>query len=86
MGALTGVIVARARQDQLVLGGGIGAFAALMTTYLAYHTRRRLPVGRVLGGLIEDGVVVGIGAFYVRRAIPSATVGHLDHVARDTSY
>jgi uncharacterized membrane protein len=63
MGALVGSVIARDCRDNLVVGGLIGASAAVLTAHLSYRVRTRLPWSSALGGFLEDGIVVGIAAF-----------------------
>jgi len=62
MGALAGGVIARRERGHVVAGAVVGAAAALAAAYLAYHVRKRLPVPNALGGVMEDLLVVGIGA------------------------
>jgi uncharacterized membrane protein len=64
IGALTGGFVAREQRDNVVLGGLLGAASAIVVAHLAYHTRKRLPLTSVGGGLVEDIVVLAIAAPY----------------------
>ena len=68
MGALAGGIVAHQEQGNLLLGAMVGATAAVIVTHLAYRIRTQLPVSSRVGGVLEDGVVVGLGVLYSRYA------------------
>ena len=61
-GALVGGVIAREERANMVMGALIGAAAAAIAAHLAYHARKRLPLSNVVGGSLEDLVVVGIGA------------------------
>lgn len=67
LGALAGGAIARERDGQLT-GGLVGAMAALVTTYVSYHARKRLPLPAAPGGFLEDAVVIAIASSYVARA------------------
>ena len=67
MGALLGALIARERQDGIVLGGLLGAATAVAAAHLAYQIRTRLPLSTVAGGMLEDAIVVGAGTFYARQ-------------------
>jgi uncharacterized membrane protein len=60
-GALTGALLARQEGGSAVLGGFIGAAAAVALAHIAYRARKRAPIGSVMGGLIEDGLVIAAG-------------------------
>jgi hypothetical protein len=68
LGALAGGIVAHQEQGNVLLGAMVGATAAVIVTHLAYRIRTRMPVSGVVGGVLEDGLVVGLGALYSRYA------------------
>ena len=63
MGAIVGGIIARENRGSMSLGGLIGATAAVITAHLAYRARRRIPGASALGGLVEDAIVVAVGAY-----------------------
>ena len=68
MGALVGGLIARENESSVLVGGMIGAAAAIIAAHLAY--RARIAVQDSLGasaGLIEDGVVMGIASAFSRR-------------------
>lgn len=67
MGALAGGIVAHERRTSLAAGALIGAAAAVVMAHLAFHARKRLPLPGLLGGLFEDAIVVGAGAWFASR-------------------
>jgi hypothetical protein len=67
MGALVGGIIAREHHGNIVLGAAVGAAAAFIGAHLAFRLRKQLPQG-AMGGLIEDGVVMGLSALYSSRA------------------
>jgi hypothetical protein len=62
MGALVGGLLARGEHDDVVLGGIVGASSAIAAAHLAYRVRKGLPVPPVLGGLLEDAIVVATAA------------------------
>ena len=62
IGAVVGGLVAREYNENIVLGGAIGAATAVVTAHLAYQARKRLPVSNALGGVIEDAIVVSLAA------------------------
>lgn len=63
IGALVGGIVARREGGPVGMAGLLGATCAVIAAYGAYHVRRQLPVSNVIGGLLEDGLVIGTAAF-----------------------
>ena len=64
MGALVGGVVAAEERGSVVLGGLIGAVAAVAVAHLASQLRKRMPGSNALGGVLEDGIVIGLGALY----------------------
>ena len=64
MGALVGGVIAREDNGSVAAGALIGAATAVVIAHIAYQIRKRLPVSTVVGGVLEDGVVLGIGALY----------------------
>jgi uncharacterized membrane protein len=64
MGATVGALIAREQDQNVVLGGLLGAAAAVGAAHLAYHGRKRLPMSSVAGGLLEDTLVVSIASRY----------------------
>lgn len=64
MGAIVGGVVASEENGNVLLGGVIGAAAAVIVAHVAYRLRKRLPGSSALGGVLEDGVVLGLGALY----------------------
>jgi uncharacterized membrane protein len=60
MGAVVGAVVAGERDESPIVGGVIGATAALVATHLAFQVRRRLPLSNVVVGLLEDGLVLAV--------------------------
>ena len=65
-GALVGAIAARRSHVSMPLGALIGAAAAVTTAHLAFRIRTRLPTSNVLGGMLEDAVVLTAAALYAR--------------------
>jgi hypothetical protein len=65
MGAGVGTLIARERDEDALLGAVLGAATALVMTYLAYHTRKRLPLSSAAGGLLEDTLVLAVASRYV---------------------
>lgn len=61
-GALVGALIASERDDDLVVGGLLGAGAAIGATYLAYHWRTRFAPAGAAGGLIEDALVLAVAS------------------------
>jgi uncharacterized membrane protein len=68
MGVLVGVVVARDRGGNPLLHGLLGASAAVIGAHLAYRVRKRLPGPGLVGGLLEDSFVVGLGSLFTSRA------------------
>ena len=64
MGALVGGVAAAERRGNILLGGLVGASAAVVVAHLAFRMRKRFASSTALGGLVEDAVVIGIGALY----------------------
>jgi uncharacterized membrane protein len=64
MGALVGGMIASEENGSVVMGGLIGAVAAVAVAHIAYQLRKRMPGSSALGGVLEDGIVVGLGALY----------------------
>lgn len=64
MGAAVGVLIAHEQDQNAVIGGLLGAAAALGAAHLAYHARKKLPLPGVAGGLLEDGLVIAIASRY----------------------
>jgi uncharacterized membrane protein len=62
MGALVGGFIAREHDDNQLLGALVGAATAVLAAELAFRVRKALPWSSVLGGMIEDGVVMAIAA------------------------
>lgn len=62
IGAAVGAAVAYEERDNLLLGGLLGAAAAIAAAHLAFHARKRLPVSTQVGGAIEDALVMGLAA------------------------
>ena len=58
MGAVVGAVVAGESDENPIVGGVIGATAALVATHLAFRLRRRLPFPSAANGLLEDAVVL----------------------------
>jgi uncharacterized membrane protein len=68
LGGLIGGVIAREQDGNPVLGILVGAATAVIVAHLAYRVRKALPVSGVLGGMIEDGLVMGIGALAANEA------------------
>lgn len=66
MGALVGALSARAHGDSPATGALVGATVAVLAAHLAFHARRSVPLGPVLGGLAEDAIVMGLCAAAAR--------------------
>jgi uncharacterized membrane protein len=67
VGAVVGAIVAREHGSSLVAGMALGAATAVAAAHLAYRLRRHLPVSNVVGGMLEDGLALGLAASYATR-------------------
>ena len=67
MGALVGGVVAQRQNSNILLGGIVGAAAAVAMAHIAFRIRKRLPVNSSVGGVLEDAVVIGIGSLYASR-------------------
>ena len=63
MGAIVGGAVARDQGTSLLLGGVLGASAAVIAAHFACRARKRLSRGDAAGGLLEDALVVALGAW-----------------------
>lgn len=68
MGAVVGGVIAREDGASLLAGSLVGATVAVIAAHLAYRLRTRLPMSSAAGGLLEDAVVLGIGAYAATRA------------------
>lgn len=66
MGAIVGCVIAMEDNRNQLAGAALGAAAAVIAAHLAFHARKRLPVSPTVGGMIEDAVVLGLGARFVR--------------------
>jgi uncharacterized membrane protein len=64
IGAVVGALVASEQDQDVLLGGVLGAATAFAAAHLAYYVRTRLPVSGVAGGLLEDGVVLAVASRY----------------------
>lgn len=64
MAGAVGVLIARDQDEDPLVSGLLCAATALVAAHLAYHARRRLPVSRVAGGLLEDSLVVALASRY----------------------
>ena len=67
MGALVGGVIASETDSNMLVGGLVGATAAVVAAHVAYRIRKNLPMSTVMGGLLEDAIVFGIGARYAQR-------------------
>ena len=70
MGALVGGVAAHDRRGNVLLGGLVAASAAVIAAHLAYRVRKRLAPSSPLGGVVEDAIVIGIGALYASQSRP----------------
>jgi len=75
MGAVIGGLLARSQGTNLLLGVGLGAGAAVLAAYSALWIRKRLPFTDASGGLLEDALVVAIGAWSASALDQSAGEG-----------
>jgi uncharacterized membrane protein len=64
MGALVGGAIAHDEHASIAVGALVGAAAAVVVAHIAYRLRKRLPGSSAVGGVLEDGIVLGVGAFY----------------------
>jgi uncharacterized membrane protein len=64
IGAVVGGVIAHERHRNLIVHGLIGAAAAVAAAHLAYQVRKRLPLSNVMGGVLEDSLVIGIASMY----------------------
>lgn len=64
MGALAGAVIARDGGRSAVAGGLVGALTAVAMAHLMYQARSRAP--GVLGGFVEDAIVVAMGVELAR--------------------
>jgi uncharacterized membrane protein len=67
LGAAVGGTIARQTRGSVIAGGLIGALSAVISAHAAYQARTRLGVSNVLGGLLEDAIVLGVTASYASR-------------------
>jgi uncharacterized membrane protein len=67
MGALVGGVIARQSRSNPLTGALLGASAAVAMTHLAFQIRKRLPLPNVLGGALEDAIVIGLSSRYLNR-------------------
>ena len=70
IGAIVGGVVAREADSNVLAGAVAGAAAAVAAAHVAFRIRKRLPAG-VAGGLIEDAIVMGLGAWFAKRRHPA---------------
>lgn len=61
-GALVGALIASERDDDVVIGGLLGAAAAIAATHLAYQWRTHVAPSGAAGGLIEDALVLAVAS------------------------
>ena len=59
MGAVVGGLLAREAGENVLMGAAIGAAAAVAAAHVAYRLRKALPVSGVVGGILEDAMVMG---------------------------
>ena len=64
IGGLVGALIARENEENAFLGVMVGSATALVAAHLAYQGRKRLPASSLVGGLLEDGLVIAIGSRY----------------------
>ena len=62
-GAVVGGVIAREEGANVWGGALLGAAAAVGAAFVAYHLRRRSRLPNVVNGLLEDALVLGIGAY-----------------------
>lgn len=79
LGGIVGVVIAHERRGSRLLGGAIGAATVMAAAHVVSRTRRRHPSANVLGGVLEDLIVVGVGGAYAAgrhsRAVGAASAG-----------
>jgi uncharacterized membrane protein len=68
IGAVVGGVIARERDQSVVVHGLLGAATAIVAAHLAYRVRTRLPLPSLAGGLIEDSIVVSVASLYASPA------------------
>ena len=68
MGAVVGGTIAHDERANVLIGGVLGATAAVIAAHLAYQVRRRVQLPGAVAGLLEDALVFGVGAMFARRA------------------
>ncbi len=59
-GALVGGVIAYDMRENLVVGAIAGAAAATIAAHLAFYARKHAPLSRVMGGMLEDAIVLSI--------------------------
>lgn len=64
VGGLVGALIAREEDQNALFGAMIGSATAFVAAHLAYHGRKQLPASSLVGGLVEDALVIAIGSRY----------------------
>jgi uncharacterized membrane protein len=73
MGAVVGQRISRNEGSNRLAGGLLGAASAVLVAHFAHYARRWWPLSNALGGMLEDSIVIGIGACCVSRVSPNQT-------------
>jgi uncharacterized membrane protein len=73
MGALVGGVLAHESRSSVMRGACIGGAASVVAAHLAYRLRRRLPLPSALSGVLEDAVVIAVGAWTVAQSTDRST-------------
>lgn len=66
IGALLGAFVAHRNDDHPAAGAAIGASIAVVSAHAGARIRRGLPGPPIARGLLEDALVVAVGALFMR--------------------
>lgn len=73
-GALVGSVIAHDMRENVVLGAITGAAAAAVAAHVAFYARKHAPLSRVMGGVLEDAIVLGIAGFVASQQPPRRIV------------
>lgn len=66
IGAVAGGYVARRHPGTAVAGALLGGASALVAAHLATRLRKEFDIPATAGGLLEDAVMLGLGALYLQ--------------------
>jgi uncharacterized membrane protein len=64
LGAVVGGVIAREEEHSVAVHALLGAATAVVAAHLAYRIRTQLPFSSLVGGLIEDSVVLSVASMY----------------------